>query len=250
MNIYINGDSHSAGAELVKDYCFARDDPAYAHLGELAHPECLNLSYGFRLAKTLNAGFFCEAISASSNARILKTTQQFLKNMPKSETAIIIGWSTWEREEWAHGDSVYQITASGSDQVPFDLEPQYKEWVMRQTPGEVVRKENYWHEKIHNLHKELQHRHIKHMFFNSYNYFGNVENQVDWNDCYIDPYNQSGTYWHWCEARGHQPVNGGYHYGIDAHIAWSKHILARLTNTDNSSTIKTVTQTVQGAKKK
>ncbi len=29
MILYVNGDSHSAGAEAVNDYCFAQDDPFF-----------------------------------------------------------------------------------------------------------------------------------------------------------------------------------------------------------------------------
>ena len=52
--IYINGDSHSAGAELVKDYCFAQDDPRYIAWGRRAHPEAIPLTYGYKIAQALN----------------------------------------------------------------------------------------------------------------------------------------------------------------------------------------------------
>ena len=94
MLIYVNGDSNSAGAELVKTYCFAKDDPKFSHLGCRAHPAAIPLTFGYKLAQTLNCGFFLDAESASSNDRILRTTLQFLKESPKQETFIVIGWSS------------------------------------------------------------------------------------------------------------------------------------------------------------
>ena len=31
--IYVNGDSHCAGAEIINDFAFAEDDPNYTALG-------------------------------------------------------------------------------------------------------------------------------------------------------------------------------------------------------------------------
>ena len=131
----------------------------------------------------------------------------------------------------------YQVTASGTDHVPLDLEEQYKEWVIQQTPKVLQRKELEWHDKIYELHQRLEKLGIKHIFFNSYNYFGNVKEHYDWNDCYIDPYEQANTYWHWCQQKGFECVNGGYHYGKDAHVAWAKYLLPRLTEVTSSSNI-------------
>ena len=41
---------------------------------------------------------------------------------------VIIGWSTWEREEWLHEGTYYQVTASGTDDVPPELHSKYKKW--------------------------------------------------------------------------------------------------------------------------
>ena len=237
MKLYFNGDSHTAGAELVADYCFASDDPGLKHMGELAHPGCLNKSFGYKLAKILNAGYNCEAISASSNHRILRTTRDFLDQRHASQNFIIIGWSTWEREEWQYEDQTFQVTASGTDQLPESLQDDYKKWVIDQTIEVLIEKEQQWHTALYKLHTFLQEKKIKHLFFNSYSHFGNIEEQVDWDNCYLDPYTQAGTYWHWCEAQGFKTVNNGYHYGEDAHNAWAKYLLPRLTDVTSSSNI-------------
>mgnify|MGYP003348292675 CR=1 FL=1 len=47
----------------------------------------------------------------------------------------------------------------------------------------------------------------------------------DWDGCYIDPYNRSGTYYEWCLANGFKTVNpNSYHFGADAHAAWGEHL--------------------------
>jgi hypothetical protein len=104
MILYVNGDSHSAGAEIVEDYCFAQDDPKHWRLGREPHPECLEKSYGKQLADRLNCDFICEAESASSNHRIIRTTHNYftgVQGLPAGQADfVVIGWSTWERKEF------------------------------------------------------------------------------------------------------------------------------------------------------
>ena len=239
MIIYVNGDSHSAGAELIKDYCFANDDQRYVYLGRTPHPEAIPKTFGSHLAHALNAGYFLDAESASSNYRILRTTKQFLEEKYSTTKTIIIGWSTWEREELWHKDRYYQLTASGSDSVPNELFDTYQSWVMEQTQDKLREKQEYWHKQIYDFHKELTESNIKHLFFNSMHAFDKEwTGEVDWQDCYIEPYNKDWTYSDWASNQGFINVNyGSNHYGQDAHIAWSKVLLKRLTNNTDTSII-------------
>ena len=75
MILYVNGDSHSAAAEAVNSYCFANDDPLYYALGRRPHPDNERVSYGCNIANELNAILHCDAESASSNTRIIRTTK-------------------------------------------------------------------------------------------------------------------------------------------------------------------------------
>ena len=203
--IYVNGDSHSAGAELVNDYCFAADDPQYTAYGRRAHPEAIPHTFGYKIAQALNQPFFMDAESASSNARIMRTTRNFIKQAQnKSKLFFIIGWTTWEREEWKFREDYLQVTASGTDSVPESMEEEYKEWVVKQTPEESRRKEQLWIQKIDQLSKELDEQGIKHLFF------------------HITEYTQ------YLRKQGYQNVNGGYHFGIDAHTAWYKYLLPKV----------------------
>ena len=165
MIIYVNGDSHSAGAELVKDYCFAQDDKKYCHLGRLPHPEAVPLTFTACLAYKLGCEYVLDAQSASSNDRILRRTLSYLED--NTNAFVIVGWTTWEREEVWYNDRYYQLTASGTDSVPAELEQEYKDWVAEQTNDTLRVKQEYWHNKIYNFHIDLQQKQIQHLFFNS-----------------------------------------------------------------------------------
>ena len=208
--IYVNGDSHSAGAELVKDYCFAADDARYVAWGSRAHPDAIPHTFGYKIAQALNQPFFMDAESASSNARIIRTSQKFInETQDKSKLFVIIGWTTPEREEWPYQDGYIQITASGTDSVPESMEEDYKEWVIKQTPVEHRRKEQLWNKKIAELSLELTEQKIKHLFFHT------------------DEYSK------YLIAQGYQKVNGGHHFGIDAHTAWYKYLLPKVQSHKN-----------------
>ena len=80
MILYANGDSHTAAAEAVNPYAFAEDDGQYFYMGRVAHPDNLTVSWGKLLSLSLRSGFHCAAESASSNARIIRTTREWLVN--------------------------------------------------------------------------------------------------------------------------------------------------------------------------
>jgi hypothetical protein len=231
--IYINGDSHSAGAELVKDYCFAEDDPRYGAWGRRPHPESTPLTFGYKLAQTLNQPFHTDAESASSNARILRTATKFVEETNnKRDLFVLIGWTTWEREEWKYGEDYLQVTASGTDSVPENMVEEYKKWVIKQTPQELERKKLYWQNLIMEFSSNLDDLGIKHLFFTT------------------DEYTQ------YLKEHGYQTVNNGYHFGVDGHVAWYKKLLPEiqsqyiiktgLTNTPKRSIVTKAKQQFKG----
>lgn len=224
--IYINGDSHSAGAEIVNGYCFAEDDPKYIAWGKRPHPEAIPETYGYKLARVMNQPFHTDAESASSNDRILRTTKKFIEEtQDKKHLFVVIGWATWEREEWKDGEDFVQVTASGTDSVPEYMAEDYKQWVTEQTEQELDRKTQYWHDTIWDLHCNLNEAGIKHLFFNTYLQLESNE-MKDWGDSYLSPYDMEGTYYYWLQQNGHQTVNpNSYHYGAQAHTAWFQNIL-------------------------
>ena len=130
MILYVNGDSHSAAAEAAVPYCFAQDDSLYYALGRIPHPENERVSYGCNIANQLHAILHIDAESASSNARIIRTTYQYLKDEGTPD-AVIIGWATWEREEWLHDNVYWQVNAGGvGHDWPEEIKERYKEYIL------------------------------------------------------------------------------------------------------------------------
>lgn len=224
--LYVNGDSHTAAAEAVNPHGFARDDSQYWDRGREPHPDNLAVSWGQKLAHRMNAQLICDAESASSNGRIIRTTVNHLEGSRHFGGAwpdyIIIGWSTWERKEWVFGDENWQISAGGiGDDWPQELKNIYKDWVINIDYAKCMREA---HKAIYALHCDLVLRNIKHLFFNTFLPLTGTE-QVDWLGSYLEPYNPDFTFYNWCLAHGFRTVYpGSYHFGPDAHAAWAEFI--------------------------
>jgi len=224
MILYVNGDSHTAAAEAVNPYAFAEDDTQYFYMGRVAHPDNLAVSWGKLLSLSLRSGFHCAAESASSNARIIRTTREWLDNhTSNNDVLVIIQWSTWEREEWVIDGTYYQINASGIDHVPPSHQQQYKEYIANinwQQRTESV------HKEIWEFHKELQSQNIKHVFFNGNSDFSKVKDRHVWDQCYIAPYDPAMTFDVIVRKQGFETVAAdSWHFGREAHSFFHRFML-------------------------
>jgi hypothetical protein len=225
MILYVNGDSHTAGAEAVNAHAFAEDDSALFYLGRAPHPENLTVTWGKVLSLALRSGFRCDAESASSNARIIRTTREWLCKGGAShpDQLIIIQWSTWEREEWLNDGIYYQVGASGIDDVPQDLQEKYRNYVLG---IDWKYKTEQAHKDIWEFHKELDEKGIKHIFFNGNNDFSAITDQKDWGVNYIGPYNPAQTYDAVIRSNGIDTVMpNSWHFGRDGHTSFARFIL-------------------------
>lgn len=229
MILYVNGDSHTAAAEAVNPHAFAEDDPLLNYLGRLPHPDNLAVSWGKQLSNALKAGFHCNAESASSNDRILRTTRTWLNNQTNyDETLLIIQWSTWEREEWLHNGVYYQIGASGTDHVPDPLKEKYKNFV---ATVDWKQKTHQAHADIWQFHHELKDRGLAHIFFNGNNHFGDIVDQKSWGANYIGPYDSKMTFDALIKAQGIQTVApNSWHFGRDGHSFFFRFMLQYIVN--------------------
>jgi hypothetical protein len=224
MILYVNGDSHSAAAEAVNPHAFAEDDPALFYLGRAPHPDNLAVSWGRQLSLALRTGFHCAAESASSNARILRTTRAWLQNYSNyDDVLLIIQWSTWEREEWLHNGVYYQVGSSGIDHVPVELQEKYRHYVVG---TDWQYKTQQAHDQIWDFRQELKSQNIKHVFFNGNNDFSLIKDHKDWGVNYIGPYDPLCTYDSIIRARGIDTVMpGSWHFGREGHSAFHRFIL-------------------------
>lgn len=89
--LYVNGDSHTTGAEATNQYVVAGDDPKLTHLGHLPHPENLNVSWGKLLSISLRVGFCCGALSNNTVDKIINDTRAYIQQKG-AEDFIIIQW--------------------------------------------------------------------------------------------------------------------------------------------------------------
>ena len=224
MILYVNGDSHAAAAEAVNPHAFAEDDVDLAYLGRTPHPANLAVSWGRRLSETLKAGFHCAAESASSNARILRTTRDWLRQqVTYNDVLVIIQWSTWEREEWLHDGVYYQVGSSGIDHVPQALQEKYRNFVIG---TDWKQKTEQAHSEIWAFHNELEQQNIKHIFFNGNNDFSQITDRHDWSTSYIEPYDPESTYDAIIRARGIDTVApNSWHFGADGHAVFHRFLL-------------------------
>jgi hypothetical protein len=219
MILYVNGDSHTAGAEAVNPHCFAEDDYLYRGLGRQPHPDNLRVSWGCELANRMSAVLHCDAESASSNDRIIRTTKEYLKtNRPDY---VVIGWSTWEREEWFEEDRWWQVNAGGvGEDWPAAVKQRYKEWIVSVNFQEKAQESEA---KIWEFHHFLNLLEIPHVFFTCYESFNIYRLPVyNWDHRYVKPYDNEYTYYNWCRKNGFKTVNPkSFHFGADAHSAWA-----------------------------
>jgi hypothetical protein len=199
MILYVNGDSHSHGMRLQPNEKFS------SIVADAIGYDVLNVAQG-----------------GASNARIMRTTREYIDN--NRPDLILIGWTTWEREEWQHLGQYYNVNSSGHDPLPADLQQLYKNWVIEQTQDTLHIKSQYWHNEIFKLHTELVQKNIKHVFFNCmYNFF-QTDNQQDWAANFIGPYDNNSSYYWWLTQQGLQ-ADSWYHFGADGHSAWAARLI-------------------------
>ena len=189
--IYLNGDSHTASWSYV---------------------DIIGENFGTNVVN--------EATIGSSNASIIRRTRNFLET--KTPDLIIIGWSTWEREEWEYNGKFYNVNSSGHDVLPKALQSKYKDWIVKQNQKNLNKQSRYWHTKIFEFHQEIEH--IPHVFFNCMYDFFNTRYQYPWRECYIGPYDNNLSYYHWLKAQGCN-TDDWYHFEEDGHQIWANRIV-------------------------
>ena len=225
MILYVNGDSHAAAAEAVNPHAFAEDDPAYFFSGRRPHPDNLVASWAKQLSQTLSSALHLDAESASSNARIMRTTRAWLAERADTvhNVLVIIQWSTWEREEWEYDGVTYQVNGSGIDHVPPEAVDRYKNFVINL---DWKKKTQEAHDEIWKFHQELKKQKIRHIFVNGNNDFSKIAKKKKWGTDYIGPYDPTQTYDALIRAQGIETVApNSWHFGKDGHSFFHRFML-------------------------
>lgn len=213
MRILVNGDSNMCGEELED-----RSSGIAPQVAQMLGADCNNLS-----------------LSGSSNDRIYDSTMNYILTQPKPDF-VLIGWSEMCRVQWflddVHSSGEFveiNNLGVGRREYPASYARRLEHWHEISNNLEFrTHLSYYWHERIYNLHKFLQSRHIKHLFFHAFHDFKilDVGDQLDWNNCFMDPYNWDNTYIHWCASHGYDEITPGwYHYEPMAQRAWAERIV-------------------------
>jgi hypothetical protein len=224
MILYANGCSHTAAAEAVIKECFANDDGKHG-IDRRPHPRNLAASWCTQVAKDLDMDLVCEAEAGGSNPRILRTTRQWIENHPDKldDVVMIIQWTTWERDEWLHNGTWYQVNASGKDWVPEELQQRYKQFVI---DVDWTKSTAECHKSIWELHQELLSKKIRHLFFSGHSTFSDIQNRQDWGHYYMDPYIKDQSYYNWLTKNGGTYARPEFtHFDAKSHRLWADYVL-------------------------
>lgn len=226
MILYVNGCSHTAAAEAVVPDCFAVDDGRNG-IDRRPHPKNLAASWCSHVAQALNADLICDAESGSSNARIIRTTKAWVESNSEklSETLMIVQWTTWEREEWLHNGTWFQVNASGIDWVPNELQLRYKNFIASIDWDACT---DQAHDQIWHLHQWLDNKNVNHVFFSGHSTFSDIvgQKQQNWGLSYMDPYKRNQSYHNWLLANGGCYANPqSYHFDAKSHRLWAQQVL-------------------------
>jgi hypothetical protein len=225
MILYVNGCSHSAAAEAAVPHAWACDDGQLWKMGTEPHPANLAVSYGQHIADALGAELVCEASSGGSNDRVIRTTKDWIERNPDklADAFMILQWTTWEREEWFHEGTWYQVNASGIDSVPPALTERYRNYIIN---IDWTIKTQKAHDKIWEMHQYLKEQGIRHLFFSGHSTFSDIQNRCDWGKEYMYPYIWEESYHNWLINNGGTYANAAsYHFDAKSHRLWADHVL-------------------------
>jgi hypothetical protein len=205
MILYVNGDSHSLGTMM---------------------PGETGASFIEILARHLGCEIYNDAEAASSAQRIVRTSKNYISKQPIDDLFVVIGWGTWEREEWEHDGKFYNIMSGWFKHLPDALQQQYHVWESELNSDHVDSKSRYVHEQIFQLHLLFKQNNIPHLFFNCmYNFFSiSPAQEKDWDNCYIGPYHSDSSFYWWLTNRGFGS-DKWFHFGADAHRAWADRLI-------------------------
>jgi hypothetical protein len=223
MRIFVNGDSHTSGSELY----FPTQD-----------------AYPYQLAKLLNGEIIGNpAIGGASNDRILRTTEEYLRECERTNEypdLIVIGWSEAGRTDW-FVDGVYESIHSQNltPERTTKIDPARAKFcidIWRQ-PELVCTMARYFHERMYNLHQHLDYLKIPHLFFMAVNplkvdlhrhnlimheTFDTSIIEYDWNGCFWNPYeDDDGSFRTWGLKKGY-PITKWHHLNEDAHTDFAQ----------------------------
>lgn len=176
------------------------------------------------MSRELGRSFRCWAKNAASNYWMEHHIEYFLADRAKwpNDTMLVIGWTSWERQEWPWQYQNYSVSAGPNYGVPDAMMARYRAWKQNLTDDMVQEAKASWHDRIYQCHEMLRSHSVPHLFWLTYDSFHDATEQRDWHSSFHAPYHDDGDMYHWLTARGHEtPGDDPYHFGAEAHRAWA-----------------------------
>jgi hypothetical protein len=108
------------------------------------------------------------------------------------------------------------------------MHDRFKDWVVNQTDTVRAYKSQYAHQQFYDIHLELKMQSIGHLFFHGIDPFMDGANyetfdKFDWEEYFIDPYNQNSCYYWYLKNQGFEPTSW-HHHTEQAQHHWAEFI--------------------------
>jgi hypothetical protein len=218
MKYFVMGDSNLIGANT---------DPSHINYGP--DPDnFMNI-----IGRNLDIEFECWAKNGASNDHIIRMTEEWIANTPGNpkEKFVLIGWSTWEREEHKISEKYYDIDAWSIYNAfwnPPELNP-FAESLKQRVESDPYYMDSCsraWAERIHNYAKFLENRGIKYFFWNAYMTLLRppTSENFQFDHRYVLPYEDCFNQYFWLKrVRNHPPkADDPYHFDQEGHRMWAE----------------------------
>ena len=214
QNLYINGDSHTAGTYHERDN----------------HDLC----FSGVLAKRHNLTAINHARAGGSNPRIIRTSKEYLADKDPNDTAVLIGWSETSRAEWFVNGKWYQVAEEHGYEIRDDkflneTWKKYRESVWnRECDYVMLNRAIEQQYQILEFSRWLSHRGFRHLFLhaNTSFFYRRSPFEIVWpKDVWINdqPYNGTLSFCFQSMERGYQ-MDGQRHFNYDAHKEYADFI--------------------------
>jgi len=211
MLLYANGDSHSLGA--IKG-------------GGKVKP------FAEYVAEKYKLEIYNDAELASSSYRIIRTTKEYFRKN-SNDAFVLIGWGTWDREEWSYNDTYYNVMVGWYKHLPKPLRLKYDTWEKQQDYDSLVEKSKIVHNDIYNFHTWLKERNIAHLFFNCMYSFQGIQSKQEqnWDNHYLSPYDAQSSYVVHLQNKNYEH-DQWYHFPQEAHAEWANVLIKHIEEND------------------
>lgn len=238
--LYVNGCSHSCGAEISHKF---------SHREQYDLDNC----WGGIIAKRFDLIHYNDALAGASNRYIVSNTIRsildLLKTYQANEIFVIIGWTGSERIPFIFEDQLYNFTAGVPDESlkswPHQVQTSYRDWVSTIDFEQSTNSFSLDYFTLRNFFLQVG---IDYCFFNAinsynvtkknilhtlknkasdYNLFEIMKNDIR----YLDIDNNEMSYTNYL-IKKYDPFQDGrnYHFREDAHCEWADILTSRIGN--------------------